>query len=568
MAWRPGAFLRLGLAATLLVTAAALAARLSRGARRGGPLGAEQSPAAHAREGSVLHGAIQEFSILGAYRDVMRCDPFRFHCPLPLFDKSALRGMDGATALKSCCHDYNAMPFQWPYQFPECGAGANCSTCFKQSGEPKLLQHPVAGMAALAFATSLAVSGPRRIEPRDLEAEAERRLSDETRHAGLPFKQILASVQYGLRAHYSNVCPLINDWEEYYLNDEEENTHARVYRSASAKLAIVAFRGTQPNSGKNWATDADAAMVSLQLEENGTSANVHEGFETALKRVLPHIRKWVEGYANGVKGMWQVPSDWKLLFTGHSLGGALATLAATHAEVEGWRRRVDAVVTYGSPRVADGNLSSWWQRRGLCKKLLRVNVHNDVVHWMPFTMGANLLNSVFSCANDLSGCWGKVHDGLNANAKMVQFSQRWTHVCPESEFEVPGALKGVNSQLWDFSPLGGALAHFLSNGLFGYGYGVVQGGIFLHDMYCGLTPSIFPQFECSVIEDLTGVRCLDLDRDEVAADAQTCRNRCCDDPYCEVWQFMRDGSCWRGRSHECRVRDPRAADVVVGERVK
>jgi len=409
------------------------------------------------------------------------------------------------------------------------------------------------------------VSGPRHIAPTGLKAE--RKLVDVTEHAGLPFTHILASVQYGMRAHYANVCPLIGDWEEYYLNDEAENTHARVYRSASAKVAVVAFRGTQPNSGKNWATDADVQMRRLQLEGNGSFANVHEGFEMALERVLPHIRKWVEGYVDGVKGMWQVPSDWKLLFTGHSLGGALATLAATHAEVEAWRRRPDAVIVFGSPRVADGNLTKWWEARGLCSKLLRVNVHNDVVHWTPFTVGANLLDSIFGCAQDLQGCWGKVHNGLNANAKIVQFSQRWTHVCSDSEFEVPGALKGVNPQLWDFSPLGGALAHFLSNGLFGYGYGVVQGGILLHDMYCGLTPSVFPSFDCSVIEDLTGVRCLGLDRDDGADSAEDCRARCCGDPYCEVWQFMRGGACWRGRSHDCRVQDPQAGDVVVSERV-
>ena len=34
-------------------------------------------------------------------------------------------------------------------------------------------------------------------------------------------------------------------WKEYYLNDDAENVHARVYKSARAQVAVVSFRGTQ-----------------------------------------------------------------------------------------------------------------------------------------------------------------------------------------------------------------------------------------------------------------------------------------------------------------------------------
>ena len=33
--------------------------------------------------------------------------------------------------------------------------------------------------------------------------------------------------------------------KEYYLNDDAENVHARVYKSARAEVAVVSFRGTQ-----------------------------------------------------------------------------------------------------------------------------------------------------------------------------------------------------------------------------------------------------------------------------------------------------------------------------------
>lgn len=37
--------------------------------------------------------------------------------------------------------------------------------------------------------------------------------------------------------------------KEYYLNDDAENVHARVYKSALAQVAVVSFRGTQAGYG-------------------------------------------------------------------------------------------------------------------------------------------------------------------------------------------------------------------------------------------------------------------------------------------------------------------------------
>eukprot|EP00449_Zooxanthella_nutricula_P038081 CAMPEP_0198602870 /NCGR_PEP_ID=MMETSP1462-20131121/151235_1 /TAXON_ID=1333877 /ORGANISM="Brandtodinium nutriculum, Strain RCC3387" /LENGTH=71 /DNA_ID=CAMNT_0044334637 /DNA_START=18 /DNA_END=229 /DNA_ORIENTATION=- len=68
----------------------------------------------------------------------------------------------------------------------------------------------------------------------------------------------------------------------------------------------------------------------------------------------------------------------------------------------------------------------------------------------------------------------------------------------------------------DYSPLGGIFAHFLTNGLFGYGYGLMFGGVILHDDHCGMRPDMFPRFECSVLEDLSGVQCMGLDLDAAA----------------------------------------------------
>merc|ERR1712232_350035 len=95
-----------------------------------------------------------------------------------------------------------------------------------------------------------------------------------------------------------------------------------------------------PTSMGNWMVDANLRTMSLKLEDGMPKALVHEGFLKVVKRLLPRIKKWVNGYALGLIGA--IPPDWTLIFTGHCLGGALAILAATLAEVEGWHHQTVA----------------------------------------------------------------------------------------------------------------------------------------------------------------------------------------------------------------------------------
>jgi hypothetical protein len=48
---------------------------------------------------------------------------------------------------------------------------------------------------------------------------------------------------------------------------------------------------------------------------------------------------------------------------------------------------------------------------------------------------------------------------------------------------------------------------------------------------------------------------------------EACRAACCRDEWCEIWQFTKTGTCWRGRSNDCRRDIAGATDVVVSQRV-
>jgi hypothetical protein len=79
-------------------------------------------------------------------------------------------------------------------------------------------------------------------------------------------------------------------------------------------------------------TDANALLTPWP-ESAGL---VHAGFAAAMRAVLPELRRWLEPQ----------PCAGKLLVTGHSLGAALATLAASVLQPS-------LTVTLGSPRVGD-----------------------------------------------------------------------------------------------------------------------------------------------------------------------------------------------------------------------
>lgn len=92
--------------------------------------------------------------------------------------------------------------------------------------------------------------------------------------------------------------------------------------------AIIAFRGTQADSFRDMLADAQAALVSWPGD-----GRVHRGFWNSLARTLPRIEAWLDA---------QRPRA--LVVTGHSLGGAKATLlAALRPEAE--------LVSFGCPRV-------------------------------------------------------------------------------------------------------------------------------------------------------------------------------------------------------------------------
>jgi len=442
---------------------------------------------------SAVSDSLQEFGFnpLGMGVDVLQRlgghEIFHFQCPPPglssMVDTLVKIG-NGTKAAKidACCEVYKRL--EWPYFFDECrNSKAGCSTCTKATNSTMLSRHSSSNVAFVSWAANVVVYSEvkRPMATRVGAFLRSKLLGQHVTHGALKGGEMHGHIRNGLVSHERNLCPQIHDWDAYMLNADDHNLHARVYKSQSAKLAVVVFRGTSPTSAANWQVDADLKTAQLDLG-NGASALVHEGFLNAAREVMPRVRKWVDGYVFGLLG--SVPKDWKLVFTGHSLGGALALMVTTLAELHDWRRKPDVTVTFGAPRVANNVLDSWWRSRGLCSRLLRVNVYNDAVHWTPFLTTwrwMDLLRDFIKCLSDKDSCIRR-----GPMKPQVQLSDRWTHICGEdSEVLIPGAMRGVNERFVDFSALGGVLAHLLPQCLYGYGHGIAFAGLLARDGYCG-----------------------------------------------------------------------------------
>lgn len=154
-------------------------------------------------------------------------------------------------------------------------------------------------------------------------------------HPHLPFR---FSSRRGLDAEYVN----------------QENTDCYVAWESAA--VIVAFRGTESDQWKDMLTDARVAQIPWKW----SAGQVHAGFAAAVEAIWPKLTVVVDKLA-------QTRTVW---FCGHSLGAALATLAADRYA------RSRGVCTFGSPRMGSPALAAAFTQKFVNKTLRFVNDHD------------------------------------------------------------------------------------------------------------------------------------------------------------------------------------------------
>ena len=130
---------------------------------------------------------------------------------------------------------------------------------------------------------------------------------------------------------------------------------------------VLAFKGT--STIRDWLVDLDVLKEPLA---NGV--RIHAGFMRDADCILPLIiSKLLPAGADKSKLK-------PIILTGHSLGGALATLVAFFLQREGFN--IQAVYTFGSPRVGNGGFRDAYTIP-LGAKTFRVVCAGDLVPLVP-----------------------------------------------------------------------------------------------------------------------------------------------------------------------------------------
>lgn len=212
---------------------------------------------------------------------------------------------------------------------------------------------------------------------------------------------------------------------ERWLISERQGVFGYVATLASASAPVlVFFRGTQDLAGtiadgKFFTKRADGRDVTGLLTFPGLRFRgwMHSGFYDAFYAVSDQLERALADFRGR-----------KVMFTGHSLGGALALISAAHAAQQG--ADVHAVVTKGQPRVGDPDLSAHFSEL-LGSRHTRIVLDSDVVaHLPPTAEGAPPFSVV-------SG----VLPGVGALSGSVFRTTRYTHGGKRISLSGMGALE-------------------------------------------------------------------------------------------------------------------------------
>ncbi len=153
-----------------------------------------------------------------------------------------------------------------------------------------------------------------------------------------------------------------------YAN-KEEGVDTQCFIAGDSEKIIISFRGSEKKLG-DWATNKRVIKTNWN-----PSGRVHRGFYRAVDSVWDKLADEILKLRTNNQSLW---------FTGHSLGGALTTLAAALCmNSQEIQSGLINIYTFGQPRTGNSDFANFYNSK-LKDKTYRVVNNNDLVTRVPF----------------------------------------------------------------------------------------------------------------------------------------------------------------------------------------
>ncbi|OMO69369.1 C2 calcium-dependent membrane targeting [Corchorus capsularis] len=201
-----------------------------------------------------------------------------------------------------------------------------------------------------------------------------------------------------IKSEFEKIC---------FLDNATTDTQVAIWRDSSRKRLVIAFRGTEQARWKDLRTDLMLAPAGLNPERIGgdfkQEVQVHSGFLSAYDSVRIRIISLIKASIGFVDETTEPQHRWQVYVTGHSLGGALATLLALELSSSQLAKRGAISVTmynFGSPRVGNRRFAEVYNEK--VKDSWRIVNHRDIIPTVPRLMGyCHVAQPVYLAAGEL-----------------------------------------------------------------------------------------------------------------------------------------------------------------------
>lgn len=182
---------------------------------------------------------------------------------------------------------------------------------------------------------------------------------------------------------FTNKPHNVNDSVFYRCNKEPLlyscERDSQMYVSEYKNDLAIIFRGTE--SGRDILTDLNAIRVDMDAPylKATETPQIHWGFYNQFNELKINLDKIVESYVNEKENNLNEPAP-NIIFSGHSLGGALATIASTYYGLK-YPNTFITCITFGSPRVGDQKFANLFDNT--VSNSIRVVNDNDPIPCIP-----------------------------------------------------------------------------------------------------------------------------------------------------------------------------------------